>query len=92
LLREMQKAGLVRSLRTDEPFTHLAGGVRWDLRVTIVFPDGNLAVSESPAWDNAWKTAEARLYKDRELFEAEEKTRFGLLEEHWDVVVAEVKD
>jgi hypothetical protein len=26
LLREMQKAGLIRSMRVDEPFTHLAGG------------------------------------------------------------------
>jgi len=31
-----------------------------------------------------------RLYSDNELFDSEEKSRFSLLEEHWDVVVNEV--
>ena len=35
---------------------------------------------------------QARLYTDKAAFDAEEDRRFGLLEEHWDVVVAEVKD
>ena len=46
LLREMQKAGFIRSMRVDEPFTHLAGGPRWDLRVTIV--SGLLAMAAGP--------------------------------------------
>jgi hypothetical protein len=90
LLREMQKAGFVRSMRTDEPFTHLAGGPRWDLRVTIVFRDATAAISD-PEWERLWEAARARLYRDKVAFEAEEDRRFTLLEEHWDVIVNEVK-
>ena len=90
LLREMQKAGFIRSMRVDEPFTHLAGGPRWDLRVTIVFRDATAAISD-PRWDQLWSAATTRLYPDKAAFDAEEDRRFTLLEEHWDVIVNEVK-
>ena len=90
LLREMQKAGFIRSMRVDEPFTHLAGGQRWDLRVTIVFRDPVAAISD-PEWDRQWGAAQKRLYPDKAAFDAEEDRRFGMLEEHWDVIVNEVK-
>ena len=90
LLREMQKAGFIRSMRVDEPFTHLSGGARWDLRVTIVFRDAAAAVSD-PEWDRLWGAARTRLYPDKAAFDAEEDRRFALLEEHWDVIVNEVK-
>lgn len=90
LLREMQKSGFIRSMRVDEPFTHLAGGPRWDLRVTIVFRDATAAISD-PEWDRQWGVARARLYPDKATFDAEEDRRFGMLEEHWDVIVNEVK-
>ncbi len=89
LLEEMKKLGFIQSIRVQEPFTHMAGGPRWDLRVTIVFRDATAAVSD-PEWDNQWAAAKDRLYKDRELFDSEEKTRFGLLEDHWDIIVNEV--
>jgi hypothetical protein len=89
LLEEMKKRGFIRGIRVDEPFTHLAGGPRWDLRVTIVFRDASAAMPD-PEWDKQWASAMAQLYSDRDLFEAEEKVRFGLLEEHWDVVISEV--
>ena len=90
LLREMLKAGFIRSMRVDEPFTHLAGGPRWDLRVTIVFRDAAAAISD-PEWDRLWSAARTRLYPDSKAFDAEEDRRFALLEEHWDVIVSEVK-
>jgi hypothetical protein len=90
LLREMQKAGFIRTMRVDEPFTHLAGGPRWDLRVTIVFRDATAAISD-PEWERLWSAAQGRLYPDKKAFEAEEDRRFALLEEHWDVIVNEVK-
>jgi hypothetical protein len=90
LLREMQKAGFIRTMRVDEPFTHLAGGPRWDLRVTIVFRDSTAAISD-PEWDRLWGIARERLYPDRKAFDSEEDRRFALLEEHWDVIVNEVK-
>lgn len=90
LLREMQKAGFIRSMRVDEPFTHLAGGQRWDLRVTIAFRDATAAISD-PEWDRLWSAAQTKLYPDKKAFDAEEDHRFALLEEHWDVIVTEVK-
>ena len=89
LLEEMKKLGFIRSVRVQEPHTHMAGGPRWDLRVTIVFRDATAAVSD-PEWDKQWNIAKERLYRDRQIFDSEEKTRFGLLEEHWDVIVKEV--
>ena len=89
LLEEMKKRGYIRSIRVDEPFTHLAGGPRWDLRVTIVFRDA-VAAMPDPEWDKQWESAMEQIYSDRKLFESEEKARFGLLEEHWDVVISEV--
>lgn len=90
LLNEMQKAGFITSMRVDEPFTHLAGGPRWDLRVTIVFRDAAAAIAD-PEWDRLWVVARQRLLPDKAKFDAEEATRFGLLEDHWDVVVNEVR-
>lgn len=90
LLREMQRAGFVTAMRVDEPFTHMAGGERWDLRVTITFRDAAAAISD-PGWDTLWESAAKRLYPDKPKFTAEEDRRFSLLEEHWDVVVNEVK-
>lgn len=90
LLAAMQRLGFVRSVRVDEPITHMAGGPRWDLRVTIVYRDADAAISD-PQWEVQWAAARTRLYPDRKAFDAEEDKRFAMLEEHWDVVVAEVK-
>lgn len=87
LLLEMQKLGFITAMRTEEPFTHMAGGERWDLRVTITYRDSAAAVELGGAWDTAWAAAKARLYPDKATFDAEETARFGLLEEHWDVIV-----
>ncbi|HEX8231859.1 MAG TPA: hypothetical protein VF559_00740 [Caulobacteraceae bacterium] len=87
LLREMRKAGLITAIRTDEPFTHMAGGQRWDLRVTITYPDAASAVVVGGEFDKRFEAAKDRLYPDKAKLEAEEARRFGLLEEHWDVIV-----
>ena len=42
----MQKRGFINSMKIDEPFTHMAGGPRWDLRVTITYRDGIAAVGD----------------------------------------------
>lgn len=90
LLREMQKAGFITSMEVEQPFTHMAGGERWDLRVTIVFRDAAAAVSD-PEWDRLWAEATKRLYPDSKTFDEEETRRFSLLEEHWDVIVLQRK-
>jgi hypothetical protein len=63
LLEEMKKHGFIRSIRVDEPFTHLAGGPRWDLRVTIVFRDAAAAMPD-PQWDKQWEAARFSLLED----------------------------
>ena len=90
LLEEMKKLGFIRSVRVQEPFTHMAGAPRWDLRVTIVYRDAAAALPD-PEFDSQWEVVKKRTYKDIKLFDSEEKARFGLLEEHWDVIVSEVK-
>ena len=87
ILLELQKQGLITQMRTEEPFTHMAGGPRWDLRVTITFRDPSAAVVVGGAFDKASDAVKARLYPDKKRLDAEEAKRFSLLEEHWDVIV-----
>jgi hypothetical protein len=87
ILRELQRQGFITSMRTDVPFTHMAGGQRWDLRVTITYRDPSAAVVVGGAFDQASDAVKARLYPDKVKLEAEEAKRFSLLEEHWDVIV-----
>lgn len=90
ILREMQRLGFIIRIETEEPFTHLSGGTRWDLRVTITYRDAASAVVVGGEFDQASEAASRRLYPDRERFQTEEARRFSLLEEHWDVIVAAV--
>ena len=90
ILREMQRQGFITAMRVEEPFTHLSGGARWDLRVTITFRDAASAVLVGGPFDQAFEAASRRLYPDRTAFDAEEARRFSLLEEHWDVIVTPV--
>ena len=87
ILQELQRQGRILALRTDEPFTHMAGGQRWDMRVTITFPDAASATVAGGDFDKASQEITKRLYPDKDKFFAEEAKRFGLLEEHWDVIV-----
>jgi len=90
LLDEMKERGFIRSFIVHEPATHLAGGPRWDLRVTIIYRDAAAAVSD-PEWDRQWEEAITQRFNDRSTFDSEERMRFSLLEEHWDVVVNAVQ-
>ena len=90
ILRELAKQGFITRIETEEPLTHLAGGPRWDLRVTITYRDASSAVVVGGAFDKASGAVQARLYPDKAKFEAEEARRFSLLEDHWDVIVVPV--
>ena len=67
----------------------MAGAGRWDLRVTITYRDPEAA--QGAAYDEAAAAEMDRLYTDVETHSAEEARRFGLVEEHWDVVVTGVE-
>jgi hypothetical protein len=89
LLLEMQREGFVRSVRFEEPFTHIPGDARWTFRATITYRDGPSAVEVGGSWDRAWEEARKRLRPDKKQFDAEQARRFGLLEDHWDVIVTQ---
>ena len=92
ILEEMRRQGFITGIRTEQPFTHMAGDQRWDLRVTITYRDGDAAVVVGGAFDKASEAVITRLYPDRPAHRAAEAKRFGLLEEHWDVIVVPASD
>jgi hypothetical protein len=87
LLRELQRQGLITSIKMEEPSLHMAGGPRWDLRVTLVFRDPEVAIGIGGTYDEAWEAAQKKLFPDKAKLDADENERFSLLEEHWDVLV-----
>lgn len=88
LLEEMRKQGFILDMKTEFPFTHLAGGPRWDMRVTITYRDAAAALND-PAWEEQWDRARKAKFNDLAKLEAEEATRFSYLEDHWDVIIAD---
>ena len=92
ILEEMKRQGFIAAMEVEEPFTHMAGNQRWDLRVTITYRDPPSAVLVGGAYDKAADEVTKRLYPDQAKLDAEEARRFGLLEEHWDVIVTSAGD
>lgn len=86
-MEEAQRRGLVTAIKYDVPYNHMAGGERWDWRVTITFRDAATAMLTDPAWDGVYTDVGKDLVKDEKKFQAEEARRFSLLEEHWDVTL-----
>jgi hypothetical protein len=89
IMREMQKQGFVLRMEVEEPYTHLAGGPRWDLRVTVTYRDAASALFGG-GFEKAFAATQARLYSGKAKFEEEEARRFSLLEDHWDIIVMPV--
>lgn len=87
ILDEMKRLGFITRIETTTPFTHMAGGTRWDLRVTITYRGAEDAVGDATGYDAAAEKVGARLFPDLATFKAEEAKRFALVEEHWDVIV-----
>lgn len=87
ILDEMKRLGFITRIETTTPFTHMAGGTRWDLRVTITYRGAEDAVGDGTGYDAAAEKVGARLFPDLATFKAEEAKRFALVEDHWDVIV-----
>lgn len=92
LLDEMQRQGFITAVVTEEPFTHMAGGQRWDLRVRITYRDAPAAILVGGSFDKAFEAAKTKLYPDEAKLDREEAQRFSLLDEHWDVIVTPSAD
>lgn len=91
ILKEMQKRGFITAMRTHEPYTHMAGGPRWDLRVTLSYRDAEAAAGSNPGgYEDVSDAVTKALFPDEAKHKAEEAKRMGMLEEHWDVIVFDV--
>lgn len=88
LLEEMRKEGFIINMKTEFPYNHLAGGPRWDMRVTITYRDAAAAIND-PDWEKSWLEAKKRLFRNMDTLNAKETLRFSMLEDHWDVIVSD---
>jgi hypothetical protein len=79
LVRQLA-TGRVLEIRSEEPRFHTTDLSRWDLRVTLVYKD------VVAAHDSAHEAALLKqMYPDQATFHQEERRRFELLLDHWDV-------
>jgi hypothetical protein len=83
ILREQLAAGRYTAVRMSTARFHTPRPNTWDILVSITYRDWAAVEAHS---DTA--IAE-RLYPDQATFKAEERHRFELLEDHWDVVLVE---
>lgn len=87
VLAELQRQGFLQSYAVELPFTHMAGGERWDVRVRATYRDPEAAVGNGGSFDRAWEAAVRRLFPNTDERQSEERLRAGMVEEHWDVIV-----
>jgi hypothetical protein len=79
ILREQLASGRFLDVRAATPRFHGDRRADWNFRVTIVYRDW------AAVEDHSEREIAARLFPDRELFEADERRRFELLEAHCDM-------
>ena len=84
---EAIKSGDMLSAVVHRPRNHAGEDNRWDLRVTITYR--NILIAHGLD-DFDFEAESKKLFPDQETFEAEERRRFELLEEHMDVEVSEI--
>lgn len=87
LLKEMQRQGFITDIVLEMPFTHMAGGTRWDLRITITYAHGADGVGVGARYKAAMAAAKAKMFPDLAAFDAVEAARAAQTEDHWDVVL-----
>ncbi len=82
ILQEMVARGHMLSVTAEMPKEHMHELVRWDLRVTQVFPDSRRLEEDSLNLP----LIVAELYReDMAAYTAGEKRRWELVEEHFDI-------
>jgi hypothetical protein len=80
-----QLGSRLTAVKTYVPTYHGDGRADWTFAVSITFKDVATQTGPSPEAEIVKK-----LFKDQAAFRAEERTRFELLEGHWDVPLNEV--
>ena len=81
ILKEQLAAGRFTAVQMWAPRFHGDGRGDWDVLVSITYRDWAAIEGHRGA------EIARRLYPDQDLFHAEERRRFELLEAHWDVVL-----
>jgi hypothetical protein len=80
-----QLGSRLTAVKTYVPSYHGDGRADWTFAVSITFKDVATQTGPSPEQEIVKK-----LFKDQSAFRSEERTRFELLEAHWDVPLNEV--
>lgn len=86
LLKKAQEKGDVISITASTPKFHSGEDTRWDLRVTVVFRNIELAFDE-----NLTEPYKKQLYPDQDAYAKAEQHRFEILLAHWDVEVGNLQ-
>jgi len=79
ILQEQLKDGRFLAVSAATPRFHGDGRADWNFLVTITYRDWAAMEAHSEA------EITARLFPDKERYQAEERRRFELLDAHWDV-------
>lgn len=79
ILRDQLDAGRFLDVQAFMPRFHGDGRADWNLLVTITYRDWAALEAHSD------RAVAERLFADQELYRAEERRRFELIEAHWDV-------
>jgi hypothetical protein len=87
ILEEAKARGIIKEIRIDLPYNHMAGGERWDLRVAITYRSAEAALLVDPEFVAVFDEMVAQLKRDNPDFDDEEARRFSLLDEHWDIIL-----
>lgn len=87
IMQEAERQSMVLAMDLDAPLTHMTDEARWDLRVSITYRDASAAMLTDAAWGPIFDETIARIAPDSERFEMEERRRFEIVDEHWDVVL-----
>ena len=86
MLKKVQETGKIVALKIEAPSYHTTEDGRWDYRVTIVYKNATIAVTDNPD-EEAFKK---QLWPDQESYKREEQRRFEILAAHWDLPVTDV--
>jgi hypothetical protein len=86
MLKKIEETGKIVALKIDTPAYHTTEDGRWDYRVTIVYKNATIAVTDNPD-EEAYKKI---LWPDQEMYKKEEQRRFEILAAHWDLPITDV--
>ena len=84
ILKKQIESGRILSVDCVAPRYHMPELSRWDYRVTIAFKNA------ARAMDGDSRELIQQLYPDQATFKLEERRRFEILQEHWDLPISKL--